>query len=353
MRRDGVRNRKHDQRQTSERWSVERYVYCACHRINRGGFTIIELLVVIAIIGLLVALLLPAVQAARASARRSACANNLRQLGLAMQHYYAAVQRFPPGRGAASPRIFSPQAYMLPYIEQTTIGGLIDFNDAPAPFTTPTTAYDGLRNRSAATATVPVLQCPADSETGRVPGVIYAATNYAGCSGSGGSTGTLNNADGVFFLGSAVRMKDITDGASNTAAFSERPLGLGDGSAEPLAPASPDAADVILELPATAEPSGAACESTSGNNWNHERGGKWIVGNYGNTLYNHAIPPNPQTWDCMNATQQKGSLAARSHHSQGVNLLYCDGSVRFMHDTIDASMWTAIATRAGEELVLK
>jgi prepilin-type N-terminal cleavage/methylation domain-containing protein/prepilin-type processing-associated H-X9-DG protein len=314
------------------------------------GFTLVELLIVIAIIGVLIALLLPAVQAARAAARRSQCMNNLRQLGLAMQNHHAALQRFPSGRGAPSPRIFSPQAYLLPYIEQLAVGRLIDFNDAPAPFTTPTAVFDGLRNQPAAITIVPTLLCPEDLQTGRVPGVAYAATNYAGCSGGGASTGTLTNADGVFFLGSNVRMKDITDGASNTAAFSERPLGRGEGAAEPTSPGSPEAADVILELPASADPTAAACQSTSGNSWNHERGGKWIVGNYGNTLYNHAAPPNAPAWDCMNATQQKGSLAARSHHSGGVNLLYCDGSARFAQDAVDALAWAAIATRAGEEV---
>jgi prepilin-type N-terminal cleavage/methylation domain-containing protein len=311
------------------------------------AFTLVELLVVIAIIGVLVALLLPAVQAARAAARRAACTNNLKQLGLAMQNYHAALQKFPPGRGAPSPRIFSPQAYLLSYMEQDALGRLIDYADAPAPFTTPTASYDGMRNQPAAISSAAVLLCPDDPESGRVPGSVYGATNYAGCTGSGADVGTITAADGVFFLGSSVRIKDITDGTSNTAAFSERPLGHGDGS--PSGDVG-NAADAVFELPASADPAPSACSNPSGGEWNHERGGKWIVGNYGNTLYNHAAAPNPPAWDCMNATQQKGNLAARSHHAGGVNLLACDGSVRFIQDSVDPIAWNATATRAGDEL---
>jgi prepilin-type processing-associated H-X9-DG protein len=183
-----------------------------------------------------------------------------------------------------------------------------------------------------------------------VPSSAYGATNYAGCAGSGAASGTLTAADGVFFLGSAVRMKDITDGASNTAAFSERPLGLGEGSGEPLSAGDSETADVILELPASADPATTVCESPSSGVWNQERGGKWIVGNYGNTLYNHAEPPNSPRWDCMNATQQKGRLAARSRHASGVNVLLCDGSVRFVDDQIDVTAWRTAATRAAEDI---
>jgi prepilin-type N-terminal cleavage/methylation domain-containing protein len=312
----------------------------------RRAFTLVELLVAIAIIGVLVALLLPAVQAARAAARRSACTNNLRQIGLAMQHHHAAHGKLPPGRGAPTPRIFSPHAYLLGFMEQTNLGRIIDLNDAPAPFTTPTASYDGAKNQAAAASTVAVFACPADPLQGRIPGSTHGATNYAASAGSGANVGTLTAGDGVFFLGSQVRIKDITDGASNTAAFSERPLGSGEpasagGSADPTA---------ILEFPAATDPTAAACDAVGAGAWNAERGGKWIVGNYGNTLYNHALPPNAPQWDCMNATQQKGRLAARSDHAGGVNLLKCDGSVHFIQDAVDPAPWQALATRAGEDL---
>jgi prepilin-type N-terminal cleavage/methylation domain-containing protein/prepilin-type processing-associated H-X9-DG protein len=312
----------------------------------RRAFTLVELLVVIAIIGVLVALLLPAVQAAREAARRSQCANNLKQIGLALQNHHAALEKFPPGRGAPSPRIFSPHAYLLQFMEQNALAAQIDLDEAPAPFNTPTVSYDGARNKSAAISVATVLLCPSDALQGRVPGSEYAATNYAACAGSGSGVGSLTDADGVFFLGSDVRIKDITDGTSNTAAFSERPLGEGEGGAPGDAGAMSRA---ILEFPVATDPTESACASLGSGGWNHDRGAKWIVGNYGNTLYNHALPPNAASWDCMNATQQKGRMTARSEHTGGVNLLYSDGSVASVQEDVEFAVWLAAATRSGEE----
>jgi len=104
-----------------------------------------------------------------------------------------------------------------------------------------------------------------------------------------------------------------------------------------------------MELPAATDPSPSACGSPNGP-WNPERGAKWIVGNYGNTLYNHFYAPNAAAWDCMNATQQKGLLAARSLHPGSVSVLLCDGAVRVVVNSVDLGTWHALATRSGEEL---
>ncbi len=101
---------------------------------TRPGFTLIELLVVIAIIAVLIGLLLPAVQRVREAGNRTGCANNLKQLGLALHNYHAIWRRLPPGRGAALPGIFSAQAHLLPYLEQDPLARLIDFTQAPATF---------------------------------------------------------------------------------------------------------------------------------------------------------------------------------------------------------------------------
>lgn len=92
-----------------------------------------------------------------------------------------------------------------------------------------------------------------------------------------------------------------------------------------------------------------ACDNPAVGPQNAERGGKWIVGNYGNTLYNHGLMPNSTTIDCLNATQQKGQLTARSRHPGGLQVGFCDGHVRFVSDAIDAAIWRSLATRQGAE----
>jgi prepilin-type N-terminal cleavage/methylation domain-containing protein len=317
--------------------------------VHRRAVTLVELLVVIGILSILAALLLPAVQRARASAQRTACSNHLRQLGLALHLHEGTYKCLPPGRGTPLPLAFSPQAHLLPFIEQNNVHAHVDLAAPPVTFNVPpATIYDGARNYAAAAAVCQVFVCPSDPARGRVTGSPYGGTNYAACAGSGTSGGTLNAADGLFFLGSAVRLEEIVDGTSATVAFSERLLGAGSGH-------NPDEAGdlrrAMREFPGAADPTAAACESGGPGGWNHERGAKWILGNYGNTLYNHALPPNPPAADCLNATQQKAWSAARSHHSGGAFILLCDGSVRLAADMVASAVWRAAATRGGGEVV--
>lgn len=315
--------------------------------MQRRGFTLVEVLVVIAVIGVLISLLLPAVQAARATARRAMCSNNLRQLGIALAEYDADRKAYPAGRGAPAPRIFSPQTHLLLYLEDHAIHSLIDFNEAPAGYTAPPDiVYDGTRNFPAAAMRAGVLLCPDDDPSGRVPGSEYAGTNYVASAGSGIAGGALVTADGVFMLGNAISTKDITDGTSHTVAFSERTLGEGNHFSD----GTPGRLDKVMrEIPGITTPNDTTCAPTADGTWNHERGAKWIVGNYGNTLYNHALAPNSRTPDCLNATQQRALAAARSAHTGGVNTVLCDGSVRFLSDSISIAVWRAAATRAGGE----
>jgi prepilin-type N-terminal cleavage/methylation domain-containing protein/prepilin-type processing-associated H-X9-DG protein len=311
------------------------------------GFTLVELLVVIAILGVLVAILLPAIQSSREASRRSSCGNNLKQIGVALQNFHAGHRRFPPGRGGPPPKVFSPLAYLLPYLEEDSLEGQIDLSSAPTSLVIAGVPYSGTRNLAAATQAVIVFQCPSDVASGRVPGSTYGATNFVANAGSGLlDNGSLNEADGVFFLASCVGFQNLLDGSSHTAAFSERMLGTGQTF---LGPTPSQAALYMLELGPGVDVSPSACASLGTGDWYSQRGAKWILGNYGNTLYNHFYTPNAPQWDCMNLAQQKALTAARSYHPSGVNLLYCDGSLRFIEDSIDPLLWRAAATRAGNE----
>lgn len=324
------------------------------HPSPRSGFTLVELLVVIAIVGLLMALLLPAVQAAREAGRRAACLNNLKQLGLALHQFHDSQRRFPPGRGGPAPLVFSPHAFLLPLVEQDGLYHGLDLTSAPTNLVIGGVPYSGAANAAAAAEVVGVLTCPSDPPGGRIRGLKFGGTNYIACTGSGtvgdgtlaGATGTLAGADGVFFLASKIRFADISDGTSHTAAFSERTLGPG---VAPTAPPSAPATNYIWELGTVSGFSAANCDAAAGGSWFVQRGGKWILGNYGNTLYNHFWPPNSRGWDCMNLAQQKGRFAARSQHPGGVGALWCDGSARTVADTVALEVWRAASTRAGSE----
>jgi len=279
----------------------------------------------------------PAVQKVRESASRIQCTNNLKQLGLALHNHHDARRGFPAARNPF-PLVHSPQAHLLPFVEQDNLQKLVDFTQAPS----------SAANLAASQTVVPLFICPSDAINGRVPGSVHAGTNYVANVGSGTiSFGLIAAGDGVF-IQSPLGFRDLVDGSSNTAAFSETLLGSGAGSPGP-APGNP--LREVLEVPAGGDPTPGACSGGSGT-FSGLRSAKWIDGHYGNALYNHYFLPNAAAWDCGNGHHNKALSTARSQHPGGVNVLYGDGSVRFVMNSISIDTWRALATRAGGEVVI-
>jgi len=320
---------------------------------HRSAFTLIELLVVIAIIAVLIALLVPAVQKVREAAARAQCANNLKQIGLALHNFHDFNKKFPEARDPF-PLAFSPHAHFLPYIEEQALCDQIDFTGSKGA----TSTYKGINAGPAATP-VSGFVCPSDvgrviGGNGATPGVVFGGTNYSSCVGTGASSsGVLNgdyvSGDGVFLLvpGGPITMNAITDGTSNTACFSESTFGDGSPGLNPT-PTSLDPMDVAKHINGAAmDP--ATCAATT--TYTGQRGDRWINGGYLSTAYNHFTTPNSATIDCLNSSNNFGLKTARSRHPGGVNLLLCDGSVRFVSDDVHLATWQAVATRASGDTV--
>ena len=191
---------------------------------RRVGFTLVELLVVIAIIGILVALLLPAVQAAREAARRTQCSNNLKQIGIAYQNYADARKMLPPGYTATGtdPNVTTPgwgwAAYILPYMEEGNIYQQIDLTKP-------------IETQNVIQTVLSVYLCPSDqvvpapfdvTDDGKAFVCSAAPSCYAATVGDDASEVDADTGDGSFFRNSKIRFKDITDGLSKTTFAGDR-----------------------------------------------------------------------------------------------------------------------------------
>jgi prepilin-type N-terminal cleavage/methylation domain-containing protein len=334
-------------------------------RLRRSAFTLVELLVVIAIIGVLVALLLPAVQAARESARRTSCANNIKQLGLALLNYESAKKVLPAGQIAPYEnkaiylhgRAFSVQAQLLSYVEQENFRRAFNFEeDLYSP-----------RNTVAAVDIPPFMVCPSDPQQGR--GEYFGWTSYHA---NAGSWAHLAGWDGVFgavddFVAGIpplppLKLAKIVDGTSNTAALTETANGVGEGEHD-VRP--PDPVADCFEFGGNPFPAGggnasmakirdaflnrdwstAKVAAAGGDTWRLRRGYPWVEGTMWTTWYNHLLPPNSICW----ATDSWWKIVspASSYHMGLVNLAMVDGSVHVIEPGIDMDVWTNMGTRDG------
>jgi len=328
--------------------------------MRRRGFTLIELLVVIAIIAVLIALLLPAVQAAREAARRAQCVNNLKQLGISIHNYHDVTGSVP----MVGYNYWGPLVMLCPYMEQQAVFNSINFtNTSPAIL-----RYYSAENTTAGNVTINTLQCPSDTDR------LTAATGHFSYAGNAGATadatpfGKVGTFVGPFTgrtrQGAPVGFRDIVDGLSGTAAFSEKVKGIGNAMTfDALKPSSMiTSLSTWAPTPANLTPStneadclavppvaGAPIDTAGGTTGS---GAAWMTSFCAGTQYAHVMMPN--TWSCSygkTVDPNYSAPTASSRHSGTVNVCMADGSVKSIKGSIAKAVWWALGTMGGGEVV--
>lgn len=306
------------------------------------GFTLVELLVVIAIIGILIAMLLPAVQMVREAARRVQCANQVKQLSLAMLNYESAFKRFPSGFSHPGMTMWS--GAILPQIEQTNLHGTVDIDG-------PWSAAGGatIDNSSALGTFLPIFRCPSAAierlqydplvDGDRVPSCYLACASGLNNRESGelpwagmGRYNQYPESDGIFYFNSKTRAAEITDGQSNTILLGE---------------ALPD--------------QNLTDQDYSGN---LQKVDHWYIGSGELADYDSLLATgSAEVSECLGSTAcpinsikdpdttiNDKELSFGSSHTQGVNMAYADGHILFIRDSVDSQVWSALGTRANAEV---
>ena len=374
---------------------------------RQKGFTLIELLVVIAIIGVLVGLLLPAVQQAREAARRSSCTSQVKQLALACHTYADAQQAFPAGQGGTYTKWVGPGisqggrlswiASVMPFMEQQMIADTIaSFPDKPV-------WHGGLRYGRPGIGDPAFLRCPSDSQP-TVSAGQYAPTNYLGCYGD--STVNLReryfpNSDaagklwkekyrGMFGCASypikntttpadnatkrGIEFREVTDGLSNTALISEGCVGNGrtgiSATTEDYRTAEAIGVAGVQNNPSACLAVRDGQKFAAGTQLHSIKGGNYADGYISRTGFNTVLPPNsPSCGVVQNPVNwNHGVMSASSYHPNGVVLAIADGGTRYVNDTIDTGdltkkvgsaasiqshygVWGAMGSKAGGEAI--
>jgi prepilin-type N-terminal cleavage/methylation domain-containing protein/prepilin-type processing-associated H-X9-DG protein len=381
-------------------------------RKSQRAFTLIELLVVIAIIAVLIALLLPAVQAAREAARRIQCTNNLKQLGLAMHNYHTANNAFPPGVAASFNAInpgciawsgWSAQSMMLSYMEGSPIYNACNFNIDPF-----STSLSPLVNGTAVYTKIAAFLCPSDSNAGNggvggasngvaaalinsyyasvgtttyIDNVLGNGNTPATCPGPNPGQPANQGSTGVFWYSVSYGIQSITDGTSNTVAFSEGLTGTNGSTRQNYTTGvnenGPsgfyDVWQTIATVPATAPgPVMAAWLQTCNTNFavasaatmslSTNRGWLWSWGMETMTMFNTIVPPNSTQYpwaSCRNgclgcdvvSADHSNITPATSNHPGGCNVAMADGHVQFVKSSISMNTWWSLGTKANGEII--
>jgi prepilin-type N-terminal cleavage/methylation domain-containing protein len=322
---------------------------------KRTAFTLVELLVVIAIIGILVALLLPAIQAAREAARRTQCSNNLHQISLAMHNHLSALRFVPPSLDWTRSTMsgWSVLARLMPYTEDTNLHSLIDFRYNYSDLT------NAPKHAQVTAMRIPMYTCP--SEQVLDPKVSATQTmippNYGANQGTwftfDPTTPSVGN--GAFVVNVKLGDKSYTDGLSKTLAFSEvksyTAKLANSGNPSTLGVGVPDTTSQIVGYGGTF--------GTTGHT-------EWVDGKIFETGFTATFPPNtnvaygdasaPYGVDFISKTESAtgtvptyAAITSRSYHAGCVNSAMMDGSVRTVSSSVDTSIWRAASTRNGAE----
>lgn len=341
---------------------------------KRRGFTLVELLVVIAIIGVMVGLLLPAVQAAREAARRMSCSNNLKQMGLAFHNYHDTYQRMPMAASSivwSSPVTvansnwhgYSAHTMILPFIEQTTVFDQLKFNERHYSGTVvpPATVSPLVVSRTR----INTFICPSDKDFPSTSDTGW--NNYGVSHGSnvGYGANQTTEANGFFTRSIHVKFKDVLDGLSNTIMLAEFNKGDNNGGRfdvqagdfpNGIAMTFPRTFNFPASYPTAAQLTayGEACLAAGPTSHRSSAGFRWIAPGQYNTSMNTLAPPNwryPACMDCAGCGQgdSSGLFPARSRHPGGAHHTMGDASVQFITESVDLILYQSIGTRDGKE----